>query len=58
MDRVASIRRTPRAKRHLSTAFLCLNIPIVHKYTAHRVVSVSVPEQQTPLFYCRRIDNL
>lgn len=58
MDRVASIRRTLRAKRHLSTAFLCLNIPIVHKYTAHRVVSVPVPEQQAPLFCCHRIYNL
>lgn len=57
MDRVVSIRCTPRAKRHLSTAFLRLKIPIVRKYIAHRAVSASVPEQQSPLFCCRRIDN-
>lgn len=58
MDRVASIRRTPRAKRHLSTTFLYLNIPIVRKYIVHRAVSASMPEQQATLFCCRQINNL
>lgn len=45
MDRVASIRRTLRAKRLLSIAFLCLKTPIVRKYIIQRAVSASVPEQ-------------